>query len=85
MDENELSAAKKQRDDEIAYVMSNALGRRFLWRILHQVCAIEASNFSNDAMMLAYASGRRDIGLDIKAALIDYDNEAFLTMEKENR
>ncbi|MCZ4053235.1 hypothetical protein NAI64_05780 [Oxalobacter sp. OxGP1] len=83
--ETELAEAKKRRDDELAYVMGHALGRRFIWRMLHQVCAIDASNFSSDAMMLAYAQGRRDIGLDIQAALLDFDKQAFLTMETENR
>lgn len=83
--ESKLAEAKKQRDDELDYVMIHPLGRRFIWRILHQVCAIDASNFSSDAMMLAYAQGRRDIGLDIQSALLDYDKQAFLTMETENR
>lgn len=83
--ETELAEAKKRRDDELAYVMGHALGRRFIWRMLHQVCAIDASNFSSDAMMLAYAQGRRDIGLDIQAALLDFDKQAFLMMETENR
>ena len=81
----ELAEAKKRRDDELAYVMGHALGRRFVWRQLHQVCAIDASNFSSDAMMLAYAQGRRDIGLDIQSALLDFDKQMFLTMETENR
>lgn len=88
MDENmetELAEAKKRRDDELAYVMGHALGRRFVWRLLHQVCAIDASNFSSDAMMLSYAQGRRDIGLDIQSALLDFDKQVFLTMEDENR
>lgn len=83
--ETELAEAKKRRDDELAYVMGHALGRRFIWRLLHQVCAIDASNFSSDAMMLAYAQGRRDIGLDIQSALLDFDKQMFLTMETENR
>ena len=81
----ELAEAKKRRDEELAYVMGHALGRRFIWRLLHQVCAIDASNFSSDAMMLAYAQGRRDIGLDIQSALLDFDKQVFLTMEMENR
>lgn len=88
MDENmetELAEAKKRRDEELAYVMEHALGRRFIWRLLHQVCAIDASNFSSDAMMLSYAQGRRDIGLDIQSALLDFDKQVFLTMENENR
>ncbi|MCZ4064131.1 hypothetical protein NB636_01195 [Oxalobacter aliiformigenes] len=83
--ETELAEAKKRRDEELAYVMGHALGRRFIWRLLHQVCAIDASNFSSDAMMLSYAQGRRDIGLDIQSALLDFDKQVFLTMEDENR
>lgn len=83
--DTELAEAKKRRDEELAYVMGHALGRRFIWRLLHQVCAIDASNFSSDAMMLAYAQGRRDIGLDIQSALLDFDKQVFLTMEDENR
>lgn len=83
--ETELAEAEKRRDEELAYVMGHALGRRFIWRLLHQVCAIDASNFSSDAMMLSYAQGRRDIGLDIQSALLDFDKQVFLTMEDENR
>ena len=83
--ETELAEAKKRRDEELAYVMGHALGRRFIWRLLHQVCTIDASNFSSDAMMLSYAQGRRDIGLDIQSALLDFDKQVFLTMEMENR
>jgi hypothetical protein len=81
----ELAEVKKRRDDELAYVMGHALGRRFVWRLLHQVCAIDASNFSSDTMMLSYAQGRRDIGLDIQSALLDFDKQVFLKMETENR
>ena len=87
MDEDlkaELAEAKKRRDDELEYVMGHALGRRFVWRMLHQVCAIDASNFSSDALMLADAQGRRDIGLDVKSALLDFDRQVFLKMESEN-
>lgn len=87
MDEDlkaEQAEAKKRRDDELEYVMRHALGRRFIWRLLHQVCAIDASNFSSDVMMLAYAQGRRDIGLDVKSALLDFDGQIFLKMESEN-
>ena len=83
--DTELAEAKKRRDEELAYVMGHALGRRFIWRLLHQVCAIDASNFSSDAMMFSYAQGRRDIGLDIQSALLDFDKQVFLTMEMENR
>ena len=83
--DTELAEAKKRRDEELAYVMGHALGRRFIWRLLHQVCAIDASNFSSDAMMLSYAQGRRDIGLDIQSALLDFDKQMFLTREMENR
>ena len=83
--DTELAEAKKRRDEELAYVMGHALGRRFIWRLLPQVCAIDASNFSSDAMMLSYAQGRRDIGLDIQSALLDFDKQVFLTMEMENR
>lgn len=84
MNEEQIEA-RKQRDEELAYVMDTEIGRRFIWRLLHQVCGIYSSNFSADAMLSAYAQGRRDVGLDIQEALLDCEKETFIKMEIENR
>ena len=89
MDEDEgleaAAAARREAGADWGYVVSDARGRRFLWRLLMDECAVEASSFSNDALMQAYAQGRRDVGLAVKAAFLAFDRTAYWQMEEENR
>lgn len=80
-----LAEARRAAGDEWGYVTADARGRRFVWRLLMEQCAIEASNFSNDALMQAYAQGRRDVGLAVKAAFLAFDKGVYWQMEEENR
>lgn len=80
-----LDEARRASEEEWAYVTADARGRRFVWRLLMEQCAIEASNFSNDALMQAYAQGRRDVGLAVKAAFVAFDKRGYWQMEEENR
>lgn len=89
MDEAEqfeaLQEARRALEADWGYVTADARGRRFVWRLLMEVCAIDESNFSNDALMQAYAQGRRDVGLAVKAAFLGFDKQVYLKMEEENR
>lgn len=89
MDEGEqlevFAEARRAFEEDWGYVTADARGRRFVWRLLMEQCAIDASNFSNDALMQAYAQGRRDVGLAVKAAFLAFDKRGYWQMEEENR
>lgn len=75
---------KRRADDELLYVTKDARGRRFLYRLMHDLCGMEGSSFSNDALVQAYAQGMRDVGLALKAQIIALDKQIYLAMEMEN-
>ena len=82
--EEELKQAILERNEELATVLKNKTGRRFMHRLINLTCAIDASSFSNDAMLMAYSQGRKDIGIEIKQAILSFDKQLFLKMESEN-
>ena len=72
----------KEKNDLLAieYVMSNPLGRRFVWRILEQ-CKVFESIWS-ESNRLHYNSGKQDIGHWLMTELT---NDGFLNMIKESK
>lgn len=79
-----LDEEKRKLDAELEAVLSTELGRRFMYRLIMDVCAMDSSTFSNDDRLTAYAQGKRDIGVQLKNSVIAYSKDVYLTMEREN-
>ena len=85
MDEFEIKAVEDaKREQELAYVLDTEAGRRFLWRLIAGQCGAFSSSFSESGTLQAYAQGRRDIGLELRDAVISFSKEDYLKMEDEN-
>lgn len=80
----ELTEDEMKRDEELTYLLSKEVGRRFLWRIIDRVCGIHASTFSSDKVIHAYAQGRRDVGVELRNAVLSFSKEKYIQMEVEN-
>lgn len=75
---------RKQQLNDIRTVLSNASGRRLIWRLLSH-CKTFASVFSVDNSHMAYQSGQQDLGHYIMSEIIEADENLLLKIMKENQ
>lgn len=80
-DEKELR--RRERND-IEFLLSSPQGRRFLWKLLSE-CGIYELSYVTDSDMTAFNEGRRCVGNNILADILDVDPDGFTTLIKENR
>jgi hypothetical protein len=87
-DENavaEQARKAKRRDDMAGADFRDLMGRpefrRFLWRLLSD-CEVFRASFvpGIDALSLAYAEGRRNLGRELLAEVMRLSPEDYLTM-----
>lgn len=84
------SAVRKEkfnRDTElndIRQVLSSLQGRRFVWKYLG-VCGVDRISFGNGNDNTNFLEGQRNVGLKLKADIVDADPEYFLQMIKESK
>jgi hypothetical protein len=68
--EERLAAAGRQRDlADLRAVLGMAEGRRWLWRVLERGGAFQTSYDPDSPLRMAFAEGRRSIGLWLLAEL----------------
>lgn len=65
--------------DQLKNAMSSKDGREMIFSIL-DLCQLNASSFSTNALFMAFAEGRRSVGLDLQSRI---DGELYLLMLKE--
>jgi len=89
-DKKQVKAALKRekshfdrQEDQIMFVLSNRLGRAFLWRKLGE-CGIFKTSFSNSGSQVYFNEGMRQIGLSLLDEIMKVKPDAFLLMMKEN-
>lgn len=88
-DKEQVDKAKKQnkynRDtelDDIRVVMGTVNGRRFIWRLLNH-CSAYSTIFSPTAMVMAYQSGKQDVGHYLQAEIGLASRKLYKQMEDE--
>lgn len=75
--------SREERDiDDMATILSDIRGRRFLWRYLAE-CGIFRTSFNNSGSITALNEGRRQIGLKLLAEIMEADPEAYTLMASE--
>lgn len=74
---------RKQELNDIRTVLSNASGRRFLWRLLTK-CSSFNSIYSKDSSLMYYNSGQQDFGHFLMAEISEADANLLLRMMKDN-
>lgn len=79
----EIEFQREQRmarfKDQLKNAMSSKDGREMIFSIL-DLCQLNASSFSTNALSMAFAEGRRSVGLDLQSRI---DGELYLLMLKE--
>lgn len=75
--------SREQRDiDDLATILSDIRGRRFIWRYLGK-CGVFRSSFNNSGSVTAYNEGMRNIGLDMLNEIMQADPDSYLLMTSE--
>lgn len=74
--------ARALRTEDVRQLLGCAWGRRFLWRLLDEA-GVWASSFSVEPLAMAYAEGRRSVGLALLAELQRVDAVAYGLMLRE--
>ena len=74
---------RKQELNDIRTVLSNASGRRLMWRLLEH-CNAFGSVFTKDNAHMSYLSGRQDLGHFIMSEIVQADENLLLKLMKDN-
>lgn len=78
-------AARKQELNDIGTLLSNASGRRFIWRLLER-CSTFGSVFNPDSThRMSYLSGQQDLGHYIMAEIAEADENLLFKLMKDNK
>lgn len=75
---------EKQRLNDIRTVLSNASGRRFIWKLMSK-CNTFGSVYSEQPSTMAYLSGQQDLGHYVMSSIIEADENLLLKIMKENQ
>jgi hypothetical protein len=88
-DPSQVRSAKKGRAiardtelNEMRYVVAHKLGRSFLKRWLRE-CSMDQTTYTGNGWA-AFKEGERNIGLKMKAELIEASPREYLKMEEES-
>lgn len=65
--------------DQVKATMSTKDGRKMIFSIL-DLCQLQVSSFNTNALSMAFAEGRRSVGLDLQGIL---DPDLYLLMLRE--
>lgn len=75
---------RRQELNDIRTLLSNASGRRFIWRLLEK-CRTFESVFSSDPNHVYVNIGQQDLGHFLLAEITEADENLLLKLMKENR
>lgn len=75
---------RKQELNDIRTVLSNASGRRLMWRLL-ETCSTFSSVFSKELSTMSYNTGQQDIGHFLMAEIVNADENLLLKLMKDNK
>lgn len=74
---------RKQELNDIRTVLSNASGKRFVWRLLAE-CGTFRTVYSPDHSVMSRLSGKQDLGHFLMAEITNADNNLLLKMMRDN-
>jgi hypothetical protein len=69
--------------DELLWLMSDAKGRRFVWRLLQGYGVYQLSYVQGDPAHTAFNEGRRNEGLKLMSQILQHCPARFSEMQKE--
>jgi len=76
--------SKRWRElEDLRFVMSSPEGRRFVWRMINEICHYDQLSFQHSGSMTSFAEGERNIGRILKGDVHEAAFEEYQQMEKE--
>jgi len=81
--ERKAKDIRRQELNDIRTVLSNASGRRLLWRLLEE-CKTFAAVFKDNPSYMSYLSGKQDLGHFLMSEITEADENLLLKMMKDN-
>ena len=75
---------RRQQLNDIRTVLSNASGRRLLWRFLER-CNTFKSIYSEHNTTMAYMSGQQDLGHFLMGEIVEADENLMVKLMKDNQ
>lgn len=73
---------QEQREADLHWLMDNAAGRRFVWRMLGETGLYQTS-FAADPVVMGFNEGRRDVGRRLLSDVTTHEPDKYLTMIQE--
>jgi hypothetical protein len=70
--------------EDLRFILSTRIGRRFVWRLLEN-SGVFSTSFSSDALLTAFKEGNRNTGLSLLTAIQDADAEKYCEMLRESK
>lgn len=75
---------REQEKAELIHVLSREGGRAIIWRLLEKAGVFQSGFHGENTHMSAFASGRRDIGLELLNEVLTADPNSYSLMRIEN-
>lgn len=76
----------RKREEDILYVVRTLInderGREFLWYLL-DITNVDTTTFATNALVMSFRSGEQNIGLQVKAKILEANPAGFVQMLKE--
>jgi hypothetical protein len=77
-----LNKQQLKEAEDLEYVMADARGRRFMWKLLG-ICGIFQLSYTGNSETY-FREGSRNVGLRVIADLQEYCHPEYQRMEREN-
>ena len=84
LEEQTAREIRKQEVADLKWLAGNVQGRRFIWRLLDRA-GIYRSSFNHSGSLMAFAEGKRDMGLFLLAEVSEASPNGFLKLIAENQ
>lgn len=75
---------RKKELFDLATILATQQGRRFLYRMVNDLCHYDVDDFNHSGSITNYSLGERNIGRIIKSDCAEADYEMWQLAEKEN-
>jgi hypothetical protein len=76
--------AREQEINDFRALMGTKEGRRFMWRLLSKT-GVHRTSFSNDALVMAFNEGNRNLGLLLMSEIHGLCPARYQQMQKEHQ
>jgi hypothetical protein len=82
--EEAMELRRKRELDDIREVMATASGRRFMWRLINNICHYDTDDAKHSGSDTYKSLGERNVGRQIKNDLYLASYDRYQEMEREN-